>query len=145
LFVADEMEVDDDGRGGGAAVVRARGHDDAIPYSEGVLEIPSLFEPNEVEITQTFTLEPGSLALQVTTTIDNDAMEVLNSTDFDDAELLQVDWCSLLDQGQRLRLDCQHRGEPGGRCRHLLGARAGSQLDPGRDGGALRPWLRAAA
>ena len=71
LFVADEITVLDDGRAGGAAVVRATGHDAAIPYIEGVLELPGLFEPNGVEITQVFTLEPGSPALEITTTVHN--------------------------------------------------------------------------
>ncbi len=71
LFVAEEIEVLQDGRDGGAAVVRARGHDAAIPYIEGVLEIPGMFEPNGVEITQTYSLEPGSPALRITTTVSN--------------------------------------------------------------------------
>ncbi len=71
LFVAEEMEVINDGRDGRAAVVKAYGHDAAIPYIEGVLEVPGIFEPNGVAITQTFTLEPGSPALKVTTTVDN--------------------------------------------------------------------------
>jgi hypothetical protein len=71
LFVAEQITVLDDGRRGGAAVVQATGHDAAIPYIEGVLELPGLFEPNGVAITQTFTLEPGSPALRVTTTVDN--------------------------------------------------------------------------
>jgi hypothetical protein len=71
LFVAEDFRVLSDGRDGGAAVVQATGHDAAIPYIEGVLEIPGMFEPNGVEITQTFTLEPGSPALEITTTVHN--------------------------------------------------------------------------
>jgi hypothetical protein len=71
LFVAVRVTVLDDGREGGPAVVQATGHDAAIPYIEGVLELPGLFEPNGVEITQTYTLEPGSPALEITTTVDN--------------------------------------------------------------------------
>ncbi len=71
LFVAETIEVVNDGQDGAPAVVRATGHDAAIPYVEGMLELPGLFEPNGVAITQTFTLEPGSPALEITTAVDN--------------------------------------------------------------------------
>ncbi len=71
LFVADAIEVVDDGQGGGPAIIRAKGSDAAIPYIEGMLELPGLFEPNGVAITQTFELAPGSPALKITTTVDN--------------------------------------------------------------------------
>jgi len=71
LFIAEQIEVLDDGRDGGPAVVQARGHDAAIPYIEGMAESPGLFEPNGVEITETYTLEPGSPAVRVTTEVHN--------------------------------------------------------------------------
>ncbi len=71
LFVAESFEVVDDGQRGGSAIVRATGTDVAIPYIEGMLELPGLFEPNGVAVTQTFELEPGSPALRITTTLDN--------------------------------------------------------------------------
>ncbi|MFH1468016.1 MAG: CehA/McbA family metallohydrolase [Pseudomonadota bacterium] len=78
LFVAEEIAVLADGSDGGAAVVRARGHDAAIPYIEGMAESPGMFEPNEVEITETYTLEPGSPALRVTTEVHNSTRKDLS-------------------------------------------------------------------
>ena len=71
LFVAEHIEVVKDGQDGGSAIIRATGSDAAIPYIEGMLELPGLFEPNGVAITQLFELEPGSPALKITTTVDN--------------------------------------------------------------------------
>ncbi len=71
LFVADDIEVVDDGQRGGSAIVRATGTDAAIPYIEGMIELPGLFDPNGVSITQTYVLDPGSPALRITTTVDN--------------------------------------------------------------------------
>ena len=71
LFVADSFQVLADGQEGGAAVVQAVGHDMAIPYIEGMLESPGLFEPNGVTVTQTFVLQPGVPVLEVITTVRN--------------------------------------------------------------------------
>jgi hypothetical protein len=71
LFVAEHIELISDGQDGGPAIVQATGTDSAIPYVEGMLELPGLFEPNGVSITQTFVLEPGSPALEITTTVHN--------------------------------------------------------------------------
>ena len=71
LFVADHIEVINDGQDGGSAIIEATGSDAAIPYIEGMLELPGLFEPNGVAITQRFELDPGSPALRITTTVDN--------------------------------------------------------------------------
>lgn len=71
LFVAETAEVENDGQDGTPAVLSMTGHDNAIPYVEGMLESPGLFTPRGLEIVQTFTLAPGSPALEITTEITN--------------------------------------------------------------------------
>ncbi len=71
LFVAESLEIVDDGRDGGAAVLRATGTDAAFSFLEGALEAPDAFAPRGLEITQTFTLRPGSPALEVRTSVTN--------------------------------------------------------------------------
>jgi len=89
LFVAQDYSVLEDGVQGGAATLRVTGADAAVPYFEGMLEVPGLFEPNDVGITQTFSLEPGSPALQVTTTVANTTDEEL-SLDMLDAGMIDL-------------------------------------------------------
>ena len=83
LFRAESIEVVADGSDGGAAVVRATGTDVSFAYLEGVLESPGLFPALDVEITQTFRLEPSSPALEITTEVHNPGAEALELTILD--------------------------------------------------------------
>ncbi len=75
LFVAESYEVVANGLDGGAAVIEVTGTDQAFTYLEGAIEAQGTFPPRGLTITQTFTLEPGSPALDVTTTVDNTSGE----------------------------------------------------------------------
>ena len=76
LFRAESIEVLADGSDGGAAVVQAVGTDVTFEFFEGALEAPGLFPPRGLEVTQTFTLQPGVPVLEITT-------DVVNTTDDD--------------------------------------------------------------
>jgi len=80
LFRAEQVEVVSDGTDGGSAVVRATGSDVAFAYLEGVLESPGLFPELGVDIVQTYTLDPGSPALEIATEITNAGEEEVELT-----------------------------------------------------------------
>ena len=71
LFVAESYQVVNNGLDGGAAVLEVTGTDQAFTYLEGAIEAQGMFPPRGLTITQTFTLEPGSPALELTTTVHN--------------------------------------------------------------------------
>jgi len=76
IFDAETLEVLSDGLDGGPAVVRATGTDVTFAYLEGAMEAPGLFPPRGLEMTQTYTLEPGAPVLEIVT-------EVVNASDDD--------------------------------------------------------------
>ncbi len=83
LFEAAEIEVVNDGADGSAAVIRATGTDTTFEFLEGAIEAHGLFPPRELELVQTFTLEPGSPALQLDTWVRNTTDDDLTLTVID--------------------------------------------------------------
>jgi len=71
LFEADGIEVLADGSDGGAAVVQATGTDVTFEFFEGAIEAPGLFPARGLAVVQTFTLQPGSPALELQTEVHN--------------------------------------------------------------------------
>ena len=71
LFEAAQIEVLNDGSDGSAAVIQATGTDTTFEFLEGAIEAHGLFPPRGLEVVQTFTLEPGSPAVQLETWVRN--------------------------------------------------------------------------
>ncbi len=89
LFSAEQIEVIADGSDGGAAVIQATGTDTTFEFLEGAIEAHGLFPPRGLEVVQTFTLDPGSPALQLETFIRNTTDDDL-SLDIIDAGMVDL-------------------------------------------------------
>jgi len=78
MFHADTIEVVSSGVDGDPAVVRAIGSDATFSFLEGAVEAPGFFPIYGLDITQTYTLEPGSTSLLVETAIHNPTDEAVS-------------------------------------------------------------------
>ena len=90
MFNADTIEVLSNGLDGGPAVVQAIGTDVTFTFLEGAVEAPGFFPIYGLDITQTYTLEPGATSLLVETA-------VINTTD--DSVYLEMLDGGLVDMG----------------------------------------------
>ena len=69
LMEPDSIEILDDGRNGGAAVVRVVGHGEPLLLLTGALENPTLVPDLSVQFTTDYILEPGASLLKMDTTV----------------------------------------------------------------------------
>ena len=69
LMEPDRIDVLEDGRNGGAAVVRVIGHGEPLLLLTGALENPDLVPDLSVQFTTDYILEPGSNLLKMDTTV----------------------------------------------------------------------------